>query len=995
MAAQRAWSADNPEPIPEPTADVSLTSQETEVLRLVARRFTNPAIAAELGISVPLVKHIRRGLRTKLGIDDTAGLVAWALHSGIAVDDPADAPDPELQARVTDALRRATPGSHEASPIPADLDGSGETQSAKPAEAASDPAQTALAEHLGLPPGAVTRGAVRLALALVAEQTHAMPTAVTGIDGQAMRRWIRSQLELHADQEAATHEGALAELERRDGEESGLRDAADPEADPLDQNGFDNRRRALDQELRALLGLRDLSPPQPLTTGEVLAELYWITSLTDSPELEHLVAASETFLCATLEPPAAVPLDTVQIHTLRNQLARQVGVADDELTRTHAEVLAAEETVAPQTRRLAERYLTLLPSRTEQKPNRADIARLAGVGDSYVSSVFNGRFGAKKPWHGETTQRVLAAAHQLGVPPDRADIAALTDPNFVTRRVRPARWIGNEFVPAHIKPQPPRDKLAEAAGTAKATVRDAVKGSGTPDDLRLVRSAADEIGFWYHPDGPMGAVDASTLSEGDRATTSGTRIDPVAIDLGDSDEPDTAVQRARQGDATAFNELRERYGRASLREVLARLGVPASPVGRDFRPLLQVAQELNRMAFGIAEAHRWRADAGTKPSEWLHSIVGGLVDGWFELNATQRKHVTEAVDAMRRGAAISLVQRGALNRLVDAGEQVITDAETHATDSSQQTDSGLTNRQFTVLELIAAGMTSPEIAEELGLSPGTVSIYATQVRQKLGARNRAEAVYIALSTGILPGSPRADGETPGREDLRLTSREIHVLARIANGDTSDDIAQDLEISPKSVDQLVGRVGRRLGARNRPGIVAAAVRIGDLPLADPADAVPGTGRIWLADYETNVVTRIANGETSKDIAQALGMSSLTVDEYLMRVCRKLRVHNRAAMIAVAIRTGLLPETPEPLWKFPNGLPPRSICSRGSRTAIRTPISRTTSRFRRARSTRRSPLFATNSAPATGRRRWQWLSAPAFCPARTRSKRLPPLPQTRRN
>ncbi|MEU2042632.1 MFS transporter [Nocardia niwae] len=432
---------------------------------------------------------------------------------------------------------------------------------------------------------------------------------------------------------------------------------------------------------------------------------------------------------------------------------------------------------------------------------------------------------------------------------------------------------------------------------------------------RIRAAFADEFGM---PDGLRPTVQAAQQAEqsqaageqhptSDRAATSGTRIDPVAIDLGDSDEPDTAVQRARQGDTTAFNELRERYGRASLREVLARLGVPASPVGRDMRPLLQVAQELNRMAFRVAEAHRWRADAGTDPSVWLHSIVEGLVDGWFELNATQRKYVTEAVDAMRRGATISLVQRGALNRLVDAGERVLADAETHATDSSQQTDSGLTNRQFTVLELMAAGMTSPEIAEELRLSPGTVSIYATQIRQKLGARTRAEAVYIALSTGILPGSHRADDETPGREDLHLTSHEIHVLGRIANGDTSDDIAQDLEISPRSVDQLVGRVGRKLGARNRPGIVAAAARTGDLPLADPADAVPGTGRMWLADYEINVVTRIANGETSKDIAQALGLSSLTVDEYLMRVCRKLRVHNRAAMIAVAIRTGLLPGT----------------------------------------------------------------------------------------
>ncbi|MGW4719485.1 LuxR C-terminal-related transcriptional regulator [Nocardia sp. NPDC004260] len=706
MAAQRAWSAEHPQPIPEPTADVGLTPQETSVLRLVARRFTNPAISAELGLSVPLVKYIRRGLRTKLGIDDTAGLVAWALHSGIAVDDPADAPDPELQARVTDALRRATatdtdrestPDSHDASPIPADIDGSGESPSAQPAEVASDPAQTALAEQLGLPPAAVTRGAVRLALTLVAEQTQAMPTAVTGIDGQELSRWIRSQLELHADQEAATHEGALAELERRDGEESGLEDAADAEADPLDQNGFDNRRRALDQKLRALLGLQDLSPPRPMTTGEVLAELYWITSLTDSPELEHLVAASETFLCATLEPLAAVPLDTVQIHTLRSQLAQQVGVADDELTRTHAEVLAADETVAPQTRRLAERYLTLRPSQTEQKPTRADIARLAGVGDSYVSSVFHGRFGAKKPWHGETTQRVLAAAHRLGVPPDRADIAALTDPNFVTRRVRPARWIGDEFVPARIKPQPSRDKLVEAAGTAKATVRDVVKGSGTQDDMRLVRSAADEIGFWYHPDGPMGTVDAEQ-----RATTSGNRNDPVAIDL-DPDEPGTRDSESADSQTPS--------------PVAAPVGLPdaAMTVAPGQLPLTERQRAVLTL---LAE--------GKSIAEIAEQL---------QISEASVKNHTERICRKRRVSNRSELLATLTTRFDSIEDVDIDELADTLVDPGQLP---LTERQRAVFTLLAEGMSNTEIAERLQISETAVQTHAERIYQKVGVSDRRE-----------------------------------------------------------------------------------------------------------------------------------------------------------------------------------------------------------------------------------------------------------------
>ncbi|WP_280254371.1 LuxR C-terminal-related transcriptional regulator [Nocardia abscessus] len=765
-AAQRAWSADHPEPIPEPPVDVSLTPQETEILRLVARKFSNPDIAAQLDISVPLVKHIRRGLRAKLGINDTAGLIAWALHSGIAVDDPADAPDPELQARVTNALRRATatdtdndpyestPDSQEASPALADIDGSGETQSAQPAEAASDPAQTALAEHLGLPPGAVTRGAVRLALALVAEQTQAMPAAVTGIDGQALSRWIRSQLELHADQEAATREGALAELERRDGEEPGLRDAADTQADPLDQNGFDNRRRTLDQELRALLGLQDLSPPQSMTTGEVLAELYWITSLTDSPELEDLVVASETFLSATLEPLAAVPLDTVQIHTLRDQLAQQVGVADDELTRTHAEVLAADQTVAPQTRRLAERYLTLRPSQTEQKPTRADIARLAGVGESYVSSVFNGRFGVKKPWHGRTTQCVLAAAYRLGVSPDRAEIAALTDPDFVRRRVRPARWVGDEFVPARIKPQPSRETLAEAAGTAKATVRDAVKGSGTHDDMRLVRSAAAEIGFWYHPDGPMGTVDAITLSEGEfyvlRLIADGIAEDSLAAVLGMTPDQSNRL----------LVRLAERVGvegPVRMPTDVRSSGLPDGAVPSSSKQTGLSPQQVQTLRLVVADLP-YTPITGTVPADTVQAFRSTL-------------------------------------------------AERHPT--------ALTGREREVLALLAEGLTSGQIAARLGLSRNTVNGYIARAEIKLhtdGLRPTVQAAQQAEQ------SQAASEQHPTSDREATSSTRIDPVAI----DLGDSDARD----PESVESRAGRHGvteKASAATRTPADVAAALR----------------------------------------------------------------------------------------------------------------------------------------------------------------------------
>ena len=62
---------------------------------------------------------------------------------------------------------------------------------------------------------------------------------------------------------------------------------------------------------------------------------------------------------------------------------------------------------------------------------------------------------------------------------------------------------------------------------------------------------------------------------------------------------------------------------------------------------------------------------------------------------------------------------------------------------------GLTQRERSVLALIASGATNAEIAGELHLSPHTVKEYASGVYRKLGVRNRAEAVQRAQRLGLI------------------------------------------------------------------------------------------------------------------------------------------------------------------------------------------------------------------------------------------------------
>jgi len=58
-------------------------------------------------------------------------------------------------------------------------------------------------------------------------------------------------------------------------------------------------------------------------------------------------------------------------------------------------------------------------------------------------------------------------------------------------------------------------------------------------------------------------------------------------------------------------------------------------------------------------------------------------------------------------------------------------------------------RECEVLALLAQGLTDSQIAEELGLSPATVQTHVRNAKAKLGARTRAQAVALALVSGLI------------------------------------------------------------------------------------------------------------------------------------------------------------------------------------------------------------------------------------------------------
>ena len=90
-------------------------------------------------------------------------------------------------------------------------------------------------------------------------------------------------------------------------------------------------------------------------------------------------------------------------------------------------------------------------------------------------------------------------------------------------------------------------------------------------------------------------------------------------------------------------------------------------------------------------------------------------------------------------------------RRVAAGERVISDTSQDSTIlvNRKLREHGLTRREYDILRRVAMGETNPEIAEALGLTRNTVKTYLQRALEKLGARNRVEALIRANQLGIL------------------------------------------------------------------------------------------------------------------------------------------------------------------------------------------------------------------------------------------------------
>jgi ATP/maltotriose-dependent transcriptional regulator MalT len=217
-----------------------------------------------------------------------------------------------------------------------------------------------------------------------------------------------------------------------------------------------------------------------------------------------------------------------------------------------------------------------------------------------------------------------------------------------------------------------------------------------------------------------------------------------ALARGDHDE-----EAAAQGDA--------RSTFASLRALLAPERWPGGAPGPE-----PAAFD----ALGAAELAR--ADGQPDPAAWdvAAERFGALKEPfergyarWRQAEALVVAGAERAVaaDALREAAEIAAtlgapLLAGEVEGLAKRARLTLDATTTEAPEDDGVDRLGLTDRELTVLELLAEGHTNREIGETLFISEKTASVHVSRILAKLGVRSRVEAATAAHRLGLTAAS---------------------------------------------------------------------------------------------------------------------------------------------------------------------------------------------------------------------------------------------------
>lgn len=235
----------------------------------------------------------------------------------------------------------------------------------------------------------------------------------------------------------------------------------------------------------------------------------------------------------------------------------------------------------------------------------------------------------------------------------------------------------------------------------------------------------------------------------------------------------TAELRLAQGDPTAAVALLERlpdperHGMPSALAILTEAhlacGDLASAAGTaDRLAALAGDDEEGRALAALASAHVLQARGRLAEAvARLEQAVGafsrtGLA---FETGRTRlelaraiadRQPAAAAADAR---SALRLFERIGATAYADRAAALLRSLGERVRRDGQRAAGALTQREREVLDLVASGLSNPEIAARLFISRKTASHHVSNLLMKVGARNRAELAAYAIRAGSSPAEP--------------------------------------------------------------------------------------------------------------------------------------------------------------------------------------------------------------------------------------------------
>lgn len=114
----------------------------------------------------------------------------------------------------------------------------------------------------------------------------------------------------------------------------------------------------------------------------------------------------------------------------------------------------------------------------------------------------------------------------------------------------------------------------------------------------------------------------------------------------------------------------------------------------------------------------------------------------------------DLANALKNGAAGAITKSDATSKLVSAIRAVAAGRESISGEIKRLIADDppipeLSPRQLEILQSITRGLTTPDIAKQLGISAESVKMHSSILFAKLGASNRTEAVAIALRKHLL------------------------------------------------------------------------------------------------------------------------------------------------------------------------------------------------------------------------------------------------------